>query len=147
MKKFILILAVAFLCAISAFSQTVYTEIHVQDLLATEFITGKLKVVPNTNATVALTVDSCLNIVHMNADADVIEYDLPVSERGLVTGFGDIAGGVITVDPNGSEYILINGASAGAGVAIVSDGAINDYVILIGLGGGAWFALPTSTFN
>ena len=147
MKKLILILTFAFLCAISAFSQTVYTEMHVHDLIATELITGRLKIAPNTGATITLTADSCLNIVHLNYDADVIEYDLPVSERGLVTGFGDIAGGVITVDPNGSEYILINGASAGAGVAIVSDGAINDYVVLIGLGGGIWFALPTSTFN
>lgn len=144
MKKLILISIVTVLSLGSLFAQSERTKLYVKQLIASEAITGKVKIVPNSSATVTLTVDSCLNIIHSNADADAIEYDLPVSERNLPVAFLDEAGGIITIDPNGTDYIIIDGVSAGAGDTIESDGTLGRYIVLLGLGGGAWMALPAN---
>jgi len=125
------------------FAQTVKTEIHAIDVIASGEVIGGTKLLPNETATVALTADSCLNIIHINNDADPIEYDLPVAERRFITSFLDDAGGAITLDPNGSEYIVVDGVSAGAGTAVVSDGTRGRYAVLIGRNG-YWVMLPAT---
>ena len=137
MKKLILILAIVALSTGSLFAQTMRTKTY-----SLKTISG-IEVFDNASATVALTADSCRNIIHVNADADALEYDLPVAEDNLITGFLDDAGGAITLDPNGSEYIVVNGTSAGAGTAVVSDGTRGRYAVLLGRNG-YWILLPTS---
>lgn len=148
MKK--LFLVAVFVTAVvgNIFSQEHLTKGYIDSLIAVTIeasgtITGNLKEVFNSSATVALTADSCRNIVHTNADADAIEFDLPAGAYGLCTGFLDGAGGAMTLDPNGSEYIVVNGVSAGAGTSVVSDGTRGRYIVLLGRPG-YWEALPSS---
>jgi hypothetical protein len=144
MKKLILTI-VGFLLAGSLFAQTERTEFYVKQLIASGVITGKVEIVGNSNATVAFTTDSCLNIIHSNLGASAgVERDLPASERDLVVAFLAEEAYAITIDPNGTDYIIISGVSAGAGDTIESDGTLGRYIVLLGLGGGAWMALPAA---
>lgn len=143
MRKLILILAIAILSIGSLFAQSERTKIYVKQLTASDVITGNSKILPNETATVTLTADSCRNIIHINDDADAIEYDLPVAVRGLMSGFLDDAGGIISLDPNGTEYIKVNGTSAGAGTIVASDGTEGRYAVLVGRNG-YWVLLPTT---
>jgi hypothetical protein len=142
MKKLILI-AVSLLFSLSVFAQAEHSIIFTKILEASEEITGEIKLLPNETATVTLTADSCRNIIHVNDDADAIEYDLPVAERGLLSGWLDDAGGVISLDPNGTEYIVVDGTSAGAGTIVASDGTRGRYAVLVGRNG-YWVLLPTT---
>lgn len=107
-------------------------------------ITGKTEIRLNTAASVVLTADSCLNIVHVNWDADAIDYTLPAAEQGLSVMFIDKAGGVITVDPAAGDIICLNGTDLAAGNSIDSPGDAGNQIVLTALDGTYWMTTGRS---
>ena len=138
MKKLILVLTVAILSIGSLFSQTERVGV----------ISGFTEVTLHTDAAIILTEADCNNEIHVNSDADVIDFTLPPCRNGLVVGFLDMAGAAITVDPyDGVDKIWLEAADGGAGNEIESDGTIGRYVVLIGLDDTNWWALPIETLT
>lgn len=137
MKKLILIFTITAL-SIALFAQTESLNI----------VTGFTKVTLHTAATVILDITDCNNEIHVNNDADVIDFTLPPCEAGLVVAFLGKATGVITVDPfDGVDKIWLEGADGGAGNEMESDGTVGKYVVLIGLDDTSWYALPIETLT
>ena len=138
MKKIILILAIAVLFISSLFAQTERIGM----------VSGFTEVTLHTAATVILTEADCNNEIHVNNDADVIDFTLPPCRNGLVVAFLGKATGVITVDPyDGVDKIWLEGADGGAGNEMESDGTVGKYVVLIGLDDTSWYALPIETLT
>ena len=136
MKKLILILAL--LLPVALFAQTQKLNI----------VTGFTEVTLHTAATVILDISDCNNHIHVNNDADVIDFTLPPCQNGLVVAFLGKATGVITVDPfDGVDKIWLEGADGGAGNEMESDGTVGKYVVLIGLDDTSWYALPIETLT
>ena len=124
MKKLILILAIAALSIGSLFAQTYRTQLDVRGV-----ITGSSNVKLDVVATVTLVADSCHNHMRINNDAGVIDYSLPTAEAGLVIGFYDKAGGVITVDAASGDQITLDGTDLTAGYSIDSPGDAGDFIV------------------
>jgi hypothetical protein len=114
-------------------------------IAATGAISGNMQVTLDTDASIVLTAAMCRNAVRINNDADAIDYTLPACAAGLCIQFGDIAGGVITIDPyDATDTIYLNYVSVGAGDAIDSPGVVGDYITLIGLDDTRWIAIGGS---
>jgi hypothetical protein len=128
MKKLILILV--------SFSVALFAQTEVLNI-----ITGFSESTLHTAATVVLDVSDCNNELHINNDADVIDFTLPPAEAGLVVMFYDKAGGVITVDTATGDEICLNGTDLTAGYSIDSPGAVGDFIVLFAIDGTHWVTL------
>lgn len=145
MRRLILILAITVLSLNSLFAQTERTELTVGQLIVSGIF---LQPQVHTDPAIVLTADDCRNVIHINGDADVIDFTLPGAELGLVVAFWDISGAVITVDPvDGVDKIWLEAADGGAGNEMESDGAIGRYVVLIAVDNTSWWALPIETLT
>jgi hypothetical protein len=111
---------------------------------STGAITGATESTEHVAASVALTYDSCLNIIHVNADADAIQFNLPAAVPKLSTMLYDDAGGVITAHPNGTDVIKLNGTALAAGNTIDSPGNSGDFIVLYCITAGEWVTLGQS---
>lgn len=118
--------------------------ISVASLASAGGITGRTKRTLHTAASVNLTVDSCLNKMHVNNDADVIQFNLPAASPELVAMFYDDAGGVITIHPDGTDIIKLNGTALDAGDTIDSPGNSGDYIVMYCMNGTTWVTLGRS---
>ena len=148
MKRLILILTIAVLFLGSLFAQGERTKAYVQELIASETVSGKLIVTLLGDASYSLIADSCRNALYVNMDADPIKFTLPPCEEGLVVAFLDFGGDVITVDLyDGVDKIWLERADGGAGNEMESAGNVGDYVVLVGLDDTNWWALPIETLT
>jgi len=130
MKKLILILAIA--CLFTGLSAQ--TEVL-------NIITGFSEPTLHTSDVIVLDVSDCNNEVHVNDDADVIDFSLPPAQTGLVVMFYDIAGGVITVDAAAGDVIYLNGTPLDAGDSIDSPGDVGDFIVLMAIDATRWITL------
>ena len=133
----ILLGALLLLCSMTVFGQ----GRTLNQLTVTGTLTGESLVEDDTDATITLTLTQCRNGVRLNNDADVIHYDLPNVEVGLVVMIYDFKGGVITIDPNLTDHIFLNGVDVGAGDTIESGGNIGELITLIGISDTEWLAI------
>ena len=101
-------------------------------------LTGKLDQASSTDATYNIPAAQHYGGTASNGDADVIEMDLVAALPGMSIIIRDGAGGVITLDPNGTEIIVYDGTAAAAGEAIKSSGAKYDFVALVCYDTGVW---------
>ena len=77
--------------------------------------------------------------IRVNNEADANLYTLPGAAAGLCVCFYDLAGGVITVDPeDGTDTIYLDGATVGAGDTIESSGAVGEFICLIAVDDTRW---------
>lgn len=108
---------------------------------ATGEIHGKLPVTLDTSdATITLSAAMCKGTLRLNADDDVIDYDLPTAEAGLVVSFGNyLYAQVITVDSaSGDIIILADGTALTAADSMDSDGSIDDRGTLVAVDDEYW---------
>ena len=138
MKKLILILSIVLLGG-SLFAQTYRTQLDVRGIM-----TGSSDIALDVTAAIVLVADSCHNHMRINYDAGVIDYSLPTAETGLVIGFYDKAGGVITVDAASGDEITLDGTDLTAGYSIDSPGNAGDFIILMAIDATHWIVLGKS---
>jgi len=110
-------------------------------IYTTHEINGKLDVTDFTAATGDISAQSHYGGVVTNNDADAIEFDLDAAVVGMSLIVIDDAGGVITIDPNGTDTIVYDGTTAAAGEAILSSGAKGDFVSLVCLTANQWIVI------
>ena len=104
-------------------------------------LTATIPVTITTGATLALSVTNTVGNMHMNGDADAIDYTLPGAAAGLSACFhaGEFTG-IITIDPvDGTDTIYLNGVSVGAGDAIDSPGTVGDMICLFAVDATKWY--------
>jgi len=139
MKKLILTLAIVALSIGCLSAQTYRTQMDVRGVM-----TGSSDIALDVTAAIVLVADSCHNHMRINYDADVIDYSLPTAETGLVIGFYDKAGGVITVDAASGDEITLDGTDLTAGYSIDSPGNAGDFIILMAIDATHWIVLGKS---
>ncbi len=131
---------------ISSNSGVTEIDLSAISVITTGNIQGGIAITSTTAATLALTSANTLGDMHINGDADVIDYTLPAAVEGLSACF--YAGGnanVITIDSfDGVDTIYLNGASVGAGDAIDSAGGAGDFICLIAVDATNWHTLGRS---
>ena len=104
--------------------------------------------VHTSDAEIVLTEADCGNVIHINGDADAIEFTLPGAKLGLVAAFWDISGAVVTVNPaDGVDKIWVEAQDGGAGNSLESDGVIGRYIVLVAVDNTSWWALPIETLT
>jgi len=132
--------ATTFLYATADNTPQVKTPAEVRVILNTTNgdLTGKLDQASSTDATYNIPAAQHYGGTASNGDADVIEMDLVAALPGMSIIIRDGAGGVITLDPNGTEIIVYDGTAAAAGEAIKSSGAKYDFVALVCYDTGVW---------
>ena len=132
--------ATTFLYATSDNSPQAKTPTEVRAILNTSKgnLTGKIAHASSTDATYNIPEDQHYGGSASNGDADAIEMDLDAALAGMSIIIRDGAGGVITLDPNGTDYIVYDGTAGSAGEAFISSGAKYDFMTLVCYDAGVW---------
>jgi hypothetical protein len=114
--------------------------------VATGTINGLVDVIITTDATLALTAAQMAGNMHVNGDADVIDYTLPGAAVGLSACFyAGANANVVTIDPvDGTDTIFLDGVSVGAGDAIDSAAGVSDYICLFAADATNWHTMGRS---
>lgn len=97
----------------------------------------------STDATVTVAGSSA---IYLNADDDVIAFNLPASPidgsgNGKAFCFRNLYARAMTINPDDSDYIQKGATKAAQGEAIVSTGAADELMCLIGIDASNWVSM------
>lgn len=119
-------------------SSTGVTELNISaiNLVTTGYIDGGILVTKSTDATITV---SGMTGLYINADDDVIAFNLPATPTNKAYCFANLLyARAITVNPDDADYIVHNGITAAAGEEYVSSGARTDQVCVVGIDASYW---------
>lgn len=106
------------------------------NLATTGTIDGGIPVTKSTDATITV---SGMTGFYINADDDVIAFDLPADPTNKAYCFANLLyARAISVNPADGDYIVHAGTTAAAGEAYVSTGARTDQLCVIGIDTSYW---------
>jgi len=112
------------------------TSLSTQNVITTGYIDGGILVTKSTAATVTVLG---MSGYYVNADDDVIEFDLPADPTNKGYCFANtLYAKAITVDPDNADYIIMDGVAGAAGESVVSTGAADEQLCVIGIDSSYW---------
>lgn len=103
-------------------------------------ISGATAITLDTASSTNLTVEDCRGKIRINNDNDVVNYELPAAQAGLVVTFANVLyAQVITVDAGSGDIIVLNdGTALSAANSADSSGAIDDVGTFVAIDGTYW---------
>jgi len=114
--------------------------------IATGNISGNVPILSTTSDTNSLTAVQMRGYIHINGDADAIDWTLPSAAQGLSGCFYALGNAnTMTVDPyDGTDTIWLNGTTNTAGDAIDSAAGAGDFICLVATDTTNWHSLGRS---